>query len=1082
MKPTLHIHLLGDFQLLSYEKPVTSIDLPRLQSLLAYLLLHHDVPQARSRLAYLLWPDSTDAQAHTNLRNLVHKLRQALPDADAFLRSDRQSLSWQSSSPQVSWALDVQDFEEALAQADRVGDRSAARRALERAVKLYRGDLLPSCYDEWILPERDRLRQAMLNALGRLIELQEQERDYQAAVASAQRLLRYDPLHETTYRHLMRLYALTGDRAAALRIYHTCATVLERELGTEPSTATREAYSQLLKVESRSEGSKEPLKSAPTFAQLIGRTHEWTQLQAAWRNASAAQPHIFVLSGEAGIGKTRLAEELLTWVERQGIAAATARCYAAQGELAFAPLATWLRSEALRPTLTSLGEVWLTEIARLLPGLLEDKPGLRRPDPLTENWQRKHMLEAFARAVTSTRQPLLLLLDDIQWCDRETLEWLHFLLHFEQRISLLLLGTMRTEEMDPDHPTASLLRDLQRDGLMTELALEPLNPEETASLALHLAGKSLDQEVIAHLYQETEGNPLFVVEIVRAGAIVPGSNGQISRTATPALSGAHMPPTIQAVIAARLAQLSPPARELVGLAAVIGRAFTFEVLSRASGGSEDALVQALDELWQRRIVREQGGAAYDFSHDKLREVAYTALSAARRRLLHRRVAETLEMGYGGSLESVSGQIATHFERAGILEKAISYYQRAGEVAKQVYANQEALSALQQALALLSMLRQTDWASQEWERETATFLHEQVGDIFALTGNFDRARESYQNALSRVPEHHFIRQARLYRKIGKTHLSPMNITEVLAACNSAETALRNASGEQVEEMWQEWLQVQFDRIWLYHVHAQFREVYNLLEKVRPVVETYGSPAQMVSFYTSNSRRNFRRDRYIISEESLTYAEAALRAGQKSGNASLIAQAQISYAFCKTWHDDLEEGEELYRTGLQTAERIGDALLQAQYLTYLSIVLRRLGRVDATHQVSLKAKVMNTEVQRPEYLGMALANLGWVAFRLSKVDACREQCEAALELWRPLSIEYPFCWTALLPLISVALTKQQVAEAIEYARELLEPHQQRLPDALTTALEAAAQAWDADQHDDARLSLEKAIALAQETTYL
>ena len=161
-----------------------------------------------------------------------------------------------------------------------------------------------------------------------------------------------------------------------------------------------------------------------------------------------------------------------------------------------------------------------------------------------------------------------------------------------------------------------------------------------------------------------------------------------------------MPPTVQVVIAARLAQLSPPARELVGLAAVIGRTFTFEVLAQASGNDEDTLVQGLDELWQRRIVREQGGDAYDFSHDKLREGAYTALSAARRRLLHRRVAETLEMGYGGS-------------------------------------------------------------------------HEQVGDIFALTGRFDRARESYQSALSQVPEHQFVWQARLYRKIGKTALSPMN---------------------------------------------------------------------------------------------------------------------------------------------------------------------------------------------------------------------------------------------------------------------------------------------------------------------
>jgi DNA-binding SARP family transcriptional activator len=351
MVTTLRIHLLGDFQLFADGTPVTSFDLPRLQSLLAYLLLHRNVPQSRSHLAYLLWPDSTDAQAHTNLRNLIHKLRQAFPSIDSFLRSDRQTLTWLQASPQISWTLDVQEFEEALAQAD--GGGSASRRALELAVEKNRGDLLPNCYDEWILPERDRLRQALLGALNRLIELQEQERDYSMAIATAQRHLRYDPLQESTYRHLMRLYALIGDRAAAMRMYHTCASTLERDLGVEPSLATREAYDQLVKIETHVEAPQD-IKMTPSSTQLVGRHNEWAQLQAAWRNASAGQSHVLLLSGEAGIGKTRLAEELLTWVERQGISTSTARCYAAQGGLAFAPVANWLRSEAIRPTLTAL--------------------------------------------------------------------------------------------------------------------------------------------------------------------------------------------------------------------------------------------------------------------------------------------------------------------------------------------------------------------------------------------------------------------------------------------------------------------------------------------------------------------------------------------------------------------------------------------------------------------------------------------------------------------------------------------------------------------------------------------------------
>ena len=337
--PALHIQLLGAFRLVSGETPVTSVDVPRLQSLLAYLVLHRVAPQPRAHLAYLMWPDSTDAQALTNLRNAVHRLRHTLPDADAFLHVTRQGLQWQAARPDVSWTLDVQDFERALTEADeaeRVQDLRATCQALTRAVEVYRGDLLPSCYDEWIIPERDRLRQAFLRALERLIGLLEREREYATAISMAQRLLRLDPLHEATYRQLMDLYAASGDRASALRTYHACTTVLERELGAAPSRATREVYERLLQKEAQAQ---EPQASPVAWlaaAPMVGRQQEWGQLQATWRNVVLGRAHMVVLRGEAGIGKTRLAEELLTWVGRQGIVTASAHCYAAAGALPYA--------------------------------------------------------------------------------------------------------------------------------------------------------------------------------------------------------------------------------------------------------------------------------------------------------------------------------------------------------------------------------------------------------------------------------------------------------------------------------------------------------------------------------------------------------------------------------------------------------------------------------------------------------------------------------------------------------------------------------------------------------------------------
>ena len=178
MHLTLHVQLLGDFRLVYGDTPVTDVTTGRLQSLLAYLLLHHGATQPRQHLAFLFWPDSTEAQARNNLRQALHQLRHALPDAEHYLYADTTTLWWRADAP---FSLDVADFTRALATADdaaRTADQAAMRRALEHAASLYQGDLLPSCYDDWLLPERERLHQQCQAALERLIGILEQQREY----------------------------------------------------------------------------------------------------------------------------------------------------------------------------------------------------------------------------------------------------------------------------------------------------------------------------------------------------------------------------------------------------------------------------------------------------------------------------------------------------------------------------------------------------------------------------------------------------------------------------------------------------------------------------------------------------------------------------------------------------------------------------------------------------------------------------------------------------------------------------------------------------------------------------------------
>jgi DNA-binding SARP family transcriptional activator len=663
------IRLLGDGVVEQDGLPVQLLTTPRVLRLFARLALAPSGRLDRRRLAYDLWPGSSEGQSLTNLRKVLHDVRQAA-GVDELLCVDHRA---------VSWCADAADRVDVVQLRDAIDAADGARVAC-----LYRGDLLPSCYDDWLLAERDRLRDAAWVAIEAAAHAATDPSD---RLALARTLLSIDPLREPGYQLAMRALAALGQRAEALRTYHRCVEVLERELDVDPDNETLDLYDEI-RAGATGVSTTRPSRSGPATTTLVGRDAELAQLDAAWQRAIGGAAQVALVTGEAGIGKSRLIAELAHGVAASGLPVVATRAYEAAGGLPWAPVTDWLRADAIATRVHRLEAPWGTELARLLPEL-RSRHQLSEPVADGGPSGRRVLFDALVRVVAGSEAPLLLVLDDLQWCDENTIEFIGYLVSRASAAPILIAATARSEDLAVNERAGSVLTDVARDARLTEIELGRLDADSTAQIAAELCARTIDAADGRRLWEETEGNPLFTVELARAGW-----SGQ--RTAV------GMPPTMRAVIATRLGKLTPPARDIAEVASTVGRAFSMPVVARAAGTDEDALVDGLDELWRRQVIREHGHG-YDFTHDKLREVLHRSIAPARARRLHRQVAAALTAIHADDLGPVSALIAAQLAGAGQSAEAIEAYRRAADHALGLLSLDEATDCLERALQCLGGL-------------------------------------------------------------------------------------------------------------------------------------------------------------------------------------------------------------------------------------------------------------------------------------------------------------------------------------------------------------------------------------------
>ena len=451
------------------------------------------------------------------------------------------------------------------------------------------------------------------------------------------------------------------------------------------------------------------------------------------------------LEGEAGIGKTRLAEEFLTAAKSMGAFSIEARCYEGEADLAYGPIIAGLRkvlesSEGIA-RLQSSSLQWLGESGRLLPELAEVFPNLPPAPALEGPGARSRFLEGLRQllmAVCSGAQPGILFLDDLHWADPATLDLIHYVVRRMKGSGFFLLATWRNEGLAANKQLDQVMMEAKRSGMGTSLSLARLHPSQIAELVRSRISTPAPESLSERLYRESEGLPFFVVEYLEnLPRDLPVTNPD----------SWDMPANVRDLLHLRLGAASEPGQQLLASAAVIGRSFDFDTLREVSGRSEAETVAGLEDLIARRIIIEHQassespgtqtiltpGLVYDFSHEKLRQVEYEQTSLARRRLLHRRAAEALVGQARGPRknEALESQIANHYQLAGQDALAAQYYRVAGEFARTIYANQTAVAHFQAALAL--------------GHPDAAGLHEAIGDLQTLQGDYPAALASYETA-------------------------------------------------------------------------------------------------------------------------------------------------------------------------------------------------------------------------------------------------------------------------------------------------------------------------------------------------
>ena len=683
---------------------------------------------------------------------------------------------------------------------------------------------------------------------------------------------------------------------------------------------------------------------------LVGRQVELARLQELWAYVQQGHAHMALISGEPGVGKTRLAHEFIVYAQLNHAVVLRGGCYEFEATTPYLPISEALRDWAGRQSidaLRSLHESTAFELSRLAPEI-EIQIGPLPPNPvLPPNEERLRMFDHIARFLQkqAASRGLLIFIDDLHWADNGTIALLHFLLRRLREERLLILAAYREVELDRSRPLSNALVDWNRERLATRMAIGRLTLDSCRAMLAGLFGlETISEEFNELVYHDTEGNPFFIEEVIRSLI----EQGQIyreeDRWERKEIAELTIPQSVREAIGRRLNRLSEACIDVLHIAAAIGKTFEFRELTAVTDIDEEVLIDALDEASQAQVIYSDKAEAFTFTHDKIREVLYEELNPIRRRRLHKRIGEGLTALYDPEFDAHVQELAYHFIESGDLEKGMLFARRAAALSEKIFAHDEAIYYYTRAAECAEAL---DLPEQLIEIEEAS------GDVYYRTGPFEKAVEYYQRALDLAPTP--AKRAELNIRIGATYalIGDERGLEYLTS------ALDQLDPEQIEARARALAMI--GRFHHYHGHGE--EALSYLEKARHLAEPLDNTELLTEVYSyltgahqwwgdindSNAwaRRTleFGESRQAMSavalgyeflsenatitgrwQEAIEYADRNRTIGEKIGSFERMAWADMSTTFAYHNLGNLIQALRTADHGILLSDRVGDGRLE------------------------------------------------------------------------------------------------------------------------------------------------------------